>query len=220
MVTGGVVAVVDVLRFTTAVEAAVSRGVAVYPWRWRDESAGEFARSVDAHLADGKPGAASLSPGSLAALDPGSRVVLPSPNGGACAVTAAERGLSVVAACLRNAPAVASWLLQHGGSVTVIACGERWPDGSLRPSLEDLIGAGAVLAGLGGKPSPEARAAIAVWHDSEHRLEETLASCASGREQELRGWTDDLRYASQFDVSPVVPMLIDGAFRDGNTIVG
>ena len=41
-----------------------------------------------------------------------------------------------------------------GPRVAVIACGERWPDGGLRPSLEDRIGAGAVLACLDGAPSP------------------------------------------------------------------
>ena len=46
------VAVVDVLRFTTAVEAAVSRGAVVYPFRWHDASAAAFARSVGAALAD------------------------------------------------------------------------------------------------------------------------------------------------------------------------
>ena len=41
--------------------------------------------------------------------------------------------------------------------MAVIACGERWPGGGLRPSLEDQIGAGAVLACLDGAPSPEVR---------------------------------------------------------------
>ena len=48
----GVCVVVDVLRFTTAVEAAVTGGVAVYPYRWRDATAAAFAASVPALLAN------------------------------------------------------------------------------------------------------------------------------------------------------------------------
>lgn len=213
---GVVVVIIDVLRFTTAVEAAVSRGVAVYPYRRHDHSAVEFADRIGARLADGAPGSPSLSPHSLLGLPPGSRVVLPSPNGSTCAWLAHEAGACVVAACLRNAAAVASWLASRSGAVAVIACGERWHDGSLRPSLEDYLGAGAVLAELGDDLSPEAQAAVAVWRDSKHRLAEVLASCSSGREQQQHGWTDDLRFASQLNVSQTVPVLIDGAFRDLN----
>lgn len=211
---GRIVVVVDVLRFTTAVEAGVTRGVAVYPYRWRDRSAAEFADRIDARLADGRPGSPSLSPNSLLALDPGTRVVLPSPNGSACATAAGAAGATVVAACLRNASAVAAWLAPQPGPISVIACGERWPDGSLRPSLEDHLGAGAVLAGLDQDLSPEARAAVAVWGDGAPRLADVLSSCASGREQHDRGWADDLTYASEVDQSSVVPVLIEGAFRD------
>lgn len=214
---GDLVVVVDVLRFTTAVEAGVSRGVAVYPYRWRDQSAVEFADRVDAQLADGAPGSPSLSPSSLLGLTRGSRVVLPSPNGSTCAALASEAGARVVAACLRNAAAVASWLARQPGAIAVVACGERWRDGSLRPSLEDLLGAGALLAGLGSDLSPEARAAVAVWRDNEDRIVEVLASCSSGREQRQRGWTEDLRYASQVNASSAVPVLTDGAFRDLDT---
>ena len=82
---GGVVVVVDVLRFTTAVDVAVGHGLRVHPYRWRDESVTAFAAALGAVVADGDEGRPSLSPGSLRALAPGSRVVLPSPNGATCA---------------------------------------------------------------------------------------------------------------------------------------
>jgi 2-phosphosulfolactate phosphatase len=210
----GICVVVDVLRFTTAVEAAVSQGVAVYPYRWRDATAAAFADDVQALLADGRdPAGPSLSPLSMATLPPGTSLVLPSPNGSTCAVLASETGAQVVAGCLRNAAAVAAWANQAGGPVTVIACGERWPDGSLRPSLEDLLGAGAILDSMTGDSSPEARAAIAAFRDAAHRLPEALAECASGRELRERGRAADVGYAAQLNASTTVPVLTDGAFR-------
>jgi 2-phosphosulfolactate phosphatase len=199
-----VVVVVDVLRFTTAVDAAVAQGVAVHPYRWRDASAAGFAASVGAELVD------DLSP--LQRFPP--RIVLPSPNGSTCAALAAEQGSTVVAACLRNAGAVAAWLGDR--SVTVVPCGERWPDGSLRPALEDLLGAGAVIAALPGERSPEAAAAEAAWRAAAGDLPAVLAGCTSGREQVERGWADDLVFASQVDVSRCVPLLVDGVFVDAD----
>ena len=108
----------------------------------------------------GVPAGPSLSPASLALLEPSTAVVLPSPNGSTCAVLAQESGATVVAGCLRNACAVARWSAGRTGPVTVIACGERWPDGSLRTAVEDFIGAGAIIAGLPGACSPEASVAL------------------------------------------------------------
>lgn len=217
----GVCVVVDVLRFTTAVEAAVTRGAAVYPYRWHDATAATFAHSVRALLADGRdPAGLSLSPSSMDALAPGASLVLPSPNGSTCAILASEAGAQVVAGCLRNAAAVGAWAGKAKGPVTVIACGEKWPDGSLRPSLEDLLGAGAILAALTGNPSPEARAAIAAFRDAAHTLPEILSQCGSGRELSAKGWQADISYAAQLNVSSTVPVLTNGAFRQSANLSG
>lgn len=194
----------------------MTRGVSVFPYRWRDAAAKDFADSVHAFLADGRdPAGPSLSPLSMDALDAGTSLVLPSPNGSTCAILASEAGAHVVAGCLRNAAAVGEWANKAGGPVTIIACGEKWPDGSLRPSLEDLLGAGAILTAMTGGLSPEARAATAAFRDAAHHLPEVLSRCASGRELSERGWHADVGYAAQLNVGATVPVLTDGAFRPG-----
>jgi 2-phosphosulfolactate phosphatase len=139
-------------------------------------------------------------------------VVLASPNGATVSLAAAEAGAVVLAGCLRNASAVAAAARDLGGPVGVVAAGELRHDGSLRPAVEDLIGAGAVLNALGGHPSPEARAAVAAFLDAAPDLPSVLAGCASGRELAARGLDADLRLAAEHDVSRTVPRLEGGAF--------
>lgn len=208
-----VVVVVDVLRFTTAVEAAVSQGAMVYPYGPRNDSAATFATSIGAVLADGAtPTGRSLSPISLLTMSPGDAVVLPSPNGSRCASLAAERDATVVAACLRNAGAVADWLRHRPRPLLVVAAGETWPDGSLRPAVEDLVGAGAVIDAVGGSASPEATAAGQAWRAFERDPWQLLSTCSSGRELIARQRIEDVRYAAESNVSTVVPVLVGGAF--------
>jgi 2-phosphosulfolactate phosphatase len=217
LLSAGITIIVDVLRFTSAVEAATSRGATVFPYRWTDEGAQDFAMSVDAVLANGsEPADLSLSPISLLALGPQDCVVLPSPNGATCALLADQAGSTVLASCLRNAEAVGQALAHHEGTITVVACGERWPDATLRPALEDLLGAGAVLSKLGGRPSPDARSAIAAWLDAQQHVDETISACSSGVELRRRGASNDVAYCSQVDVSRVVPVLVNGAFRSAD----
>ncbi|QES45646.1 hypothetical protein DEJ49_35825 [Streptomyces venezuelae] len=150
--------VVDVLSFTTSVTVAVDAGTRVFPYRWRDETASAFAEQMGAELAVGRRMATtttpwSLSPAALRRAPFTPRLVLPSPNGSAIAASAG--GIPVVAGALRNATAVGHWLAREGYGTTerpvaVIASGERWPDGSLRPALEDLLGAGAIIGALHG----------------------------------------------------------------------
>jgi 2-phosphosulfolactate phosphatase len=215
--------VVDVLSFTTTVTVAVERGIAVHPFLWNDDRAAAFAARHDAVLAVQRQDAAdagtglSLSPVSLATADGVRRLVLPSPNGSTISTLLADSGALVVGACLRNRRAVANWLAPRvaaGADVAVVPAGERWQDGSLRPAVEDLWGAGAVLDALGPVTlSPEAAAAVAAFRAV--RLPEDLAACSSGRELLARGYAGDVAMAADIDASTVVPVLLDGVFVSG-----
>ena len=199
--------IVDVLRFTSCVSVACARGAAVLPFLWKDARVGAYAAEHGAENGEHY----RLSPAALAALPAGARIVLPSPNGSALSFEAAARG-DVLAGCLRNAAAVATRAGTLGGPVAVIAAGERWPDGSLRPALEDLVGAGAVIARLAGKLSPEAQQARDAFERAARDLEGTLRACASGRELEARGFANDLPFAAALDADGVAPLLRDAAY--------
>ena len=164
-------------------------------------------------------GANLNAPSSLTEIGIGTRLVLPSPNGSALAFGAAEAGASqVVAACIRNAAAVGAAFSDTDLVVGVVAAGERWrgATGPMRVALEDHLGAGAVLAGFDRDDlSPEARAAVAVWHDAEPDLRDRLHACASGRQLVDAGWADDVAIAAQAHVSDLVPTLDQDRFVDG-----
>ncbi len=210
-----VLIVVDVLSFSTSVDVAVARGAAVYPARWKDERAAELARDLGAELAVGRSAADvahpySLSPASLASIPPQTRLVLPSPNGATISAESVGAGATVLAGCLRNVQAVASAATKMGTTIGVVAAGERWPDGSLRPALEDAAGAGAILDALGGIPSPDAAAAIGL---SRGVTQGQLTECPSSQELLALGFGRDVELALMRDVSQTAPILHDGAFR-------
>ena len=217
---GDVAVVVDVLSFTTTLSVAVEHGIAVYPYPWASEAAPAYAEERGAVLALGRrsgraEGRVSLSPSSFDGISGIERVVLPSPNGSAISFALRESGVTVVGACLRNARAVGEWLRSVTGRVMVVAAGERWPDGSLRPAAEDLWGAGAVLHTLGmDDASPEARLAATAYAGVRDDLPSALADCAGGRELIEDGFPRDVEIASAVDVSEVVPVLHGEAFVD------
>ncbi|MBM7477102.1 2-phosphosulfolactate phosphatase [Oerskovia jenensis] len=227
---GFLVVVVDVLSFTTSVSVAVDRGVEVFPFPWRDERAADHAARHGATLARARSERdVSLSPASLRHAPGLARVVLPSPNGSTISLSLAEDGVPVVAACLRNAAAVGAHVTSFldedpGHVVAVVAGGERWPDGSLRPAVEDLWGGGAVVAAIAGHDddlAPEAEVAAAAYrsacvgHDGRPgpaALRDRLRRCVSGRELVDQGFGADVEIAAEVDASDVVPVLVDGRF--------
>ena len=116
-----VIVLVDVLSFSTCVDVALSRGARVYPYRWRDTSARDFAVSVGAVLAGPRSHEEiSLSPASLRQLPPGRASCCPHRMGrpfhGSRIATSAHR-------CLRNAAAVARAAQAYGPRIGVVPAG-------------------------------------------------------------------------------------------------
>lgn len=208
-----VVIIVDVLSFSTCVDIATSRNAMVFPYRWKDESAGAFAASLGATLADSRRNSTglTLSPQSLLNVPEGARLVLPSPNGSA--LTLATGTTPTLAGCLRNYQAVAAIAQRLGKRIAVIPAGERWRgDATLRPAFEDWLGAGAIISQLAGNLSPEARAAVAVFRDARADIDILLRQCSSGKELIERGFEQDVVLASEPNVSECVPVYTDGAY--------
>lgn len=223
-----VLVIVDIFSFTTAVDVAVSRGAVVYPIARRGRSAEELAQAVDGYLAVDRRNVNasdpySLWPRSLMEIPSGTRLVLPSPNGSAIASAAAGGDCHVLSGCFRNRTAVAKAAMKLGKVVGVVGAGERWPDDSLRPALEDFLGAGAVIHALiagGLTPSGEARAAGLAFEDAQPNLEQALSQTPSSLELVATGFHDDAAIASELDVSAAVPRLKDGAFQDLGVAAG
>lgn len=218
-----VAVVVDVLSFTTTLTVAIDAGATVYPYPWDPEGAADYAAKWDATLAVGRsrarPGQPSLSPASILEAADLERLVLPSPNGSALSFALADAGVTVVGASLRNASAVARWIADRdAGPVAVIAAGERWPDGTLRPAAEDLWGAGAVLGLLAAADpdgcSPESLVAAAAFASAAPVIGGRLRDCASGRELVAKGFAGDVEVAAGFDTTTAVPVLRGAAFED------
>ena len=210
------VVIVDVLSFSTCVDIAVANGATVYPYRTKDRTAIDFARSRNALLAnfsrDFGQGGYSLSPASLAGIPRGTSLVLPSPNGATLSLSTG--GIPTFAGSLRNASAIAKALQQYETGISIIPAGERWKkQETLRPAIEDLIGAGAVIHGLQGERSPEAKSAESVFVAFRDKLVAALSESSSGKELIGRGFEHDVHLSAALDASDSVSILTDGAYR-------
>jgi 2-phosphosulfolactate phosphatase len=227
-----VLIIIDVLVFTTSVDVALGRGARVLPLPWRDERADEAARRAGAVLtrtgltrtAEGFAVAEqttewTLRPSSLVSVPEGTFLAIASPNGATLCAAAAASGATVLAGCLRNASAVGEAARELAGDnpIGVIPAGERWHHTGirgLRPSLEEWLGAGAIVDAI-DRPgrSPEAELAALSYAAAGERVPELLAGCVSGRELAHAGVPADVELAADVDRSDVVPVLVDGVFE-------
>ena len=208
------VVIVDVLSFSTCVDVAVSAGAAIYPYPLKDETVFDFAEKIGALAAglERSTTSYSLSPISFRSATKDERIVLASPNG--ARLTYLAHPADIFCACLRNFKSIARYLTAHYKKITVISSGEQWEDASLRPAIEDLLGAGALISELEGNKSPEALMAENAFKSlaASNSIGGILLFCGSGKELMAQGFPDDVLVASELNASIAVPMLVDGAY--------
>lgn len=212
-----VIVIVDVLSFSTSVAIATERGAVVFPYGGLLEDLQPYAGekgAISAGLQRYRSGF-TLSPSSLLKIPVRTRIVLPSPNGSTLTALAMELSPTghILAGCLRNAGAVAATAANLGRLVAVIPAGERWPgERALRPSVEDLVGAGAIIDRLPGNRSPEAQVAVAAFQGVRSNLADFLSGCSSGRELIERDFSVDVDLAARLDVSDCSARLVNGGY--------
>jgi len=215
---GNILVIVDTLRFSTATITATHHGGLIYPCSL-DEDAAELARRIGGEVAVSRrdtpdKGRFSLSPATYFNIEPGTKVVLASPNGASCSKYGSQIPYLFIGA-LVNAQAVAmavsSLAEQENLAATVIACGERWKtpseDGVLRIAIEDYLGAGAVLSYVQGEKSPEARVCEGAFVQVRDELEGILWDCGSGRELREKGFAADVQHAARLNLYQTVPYM-------------
>lgn len=132
----------------------------------------------------------------------------------ALALSASSTGAIVAFAGLRNAAAVARWVLAaqtargERTSVTVVAAGA---DGY---AVQDQLGAGAVIAALGDLGidhcSPEAAVAGEAFRALRGATRHLLTASGAGRALAAAGHRDAVLHAAAVDAASVVPVLRDG----------
>ncbi|HGM7027521.1 TPA: 2-phosphosulfolactate phosphatase [Serratia liquefaciens] len=211
--------IVDVMSFSTCVSLAVENGARIYPYSWKDESANEYGMKIGAKVAN--PNRRfngedySLSPVSIQNITDGEKLVLPSPNGSAISFRARDVGIEVFSGCFRNMSATAN-ACSTFKRILIIPCGERWPDGSIRPCVEDYVAAGGIIAAIGRRNcSPEARAALAAWQFYQQQNLRPLYECSSASELQQRGFQRDVELCLETDTAKLACQLYGDVYASG-----
>jgi len=209
--------IVDVMSFSTCVSLAVDKGALIYPYPFKDASALIYGNQLGAQTANidrrfsGE--GYSLSPQSLLAIPAATRLVLPSPNGSAISFAARDKGIAVFSAGLRNMAATAR-ACQGFERILLIPCGERWPDGSLRPAIEDYVAAGGIIAALNrANLSPEAEMAQAGYQYAASQKFAALHQCSSARELQQRGFAADVELCLAAEAGQLACRLQDNVYQ-------
>jgi 2-phosphosulfolactate phosphatase len=223
-VAGATVFVIDILRATTTISAAMHGGAAAVVPAAGIPEARALARALEAErpLLAGERGADPIpdfdignSPGDMTpALVQGRVVVMTTSNGtGALRAVAQARAVHPLAATnLSVATSRAQAVLERGGRLVVVCSGMAG-----RPSREDRYCAGRFLGVLLKRQrgwldafDEEARSCLDLATQCGDDWYGALMSSRAGQKLTEHGYGDDVRVAARQDHFPVLPELSDG----------
>jgi 2-phosphosulfolactate phosphatase len=219
-VSGRAVAVLDVLRATTTMAAALSAGVR----ELRIFESISVAR--DAAMAARQRGEPALvcgeerclpppgfdlgnSPGAFRPEQHAGRVAFMCTTNGTRAILAARGAAAVYVAALVNAAASAEALLAEGRDLTLLCAGT-----TRRMAMEDILGAGAVIEELRLRTHVEldsdaARIAQRLFMATRHDLRSVLADAQGGRNVLSAGLEQDIDFAARLNVLNVAGRVME-----------
>lgn len=138
------------------------------------------------------------------------KTLLMSTTNGTSVISRAKPATVLSIAGFLNAGAVAEFLTSGGSDILLICSGKLG-----RFSLEDMLCAG-LLAGLVWESNPEAiltdgaRMAVSLYKKEGKSLLKAFKQSQHGGYLASLGYQDDLKYASQLDISRTVPVFKDG----------
>jgi phosphosulfolactate synthase (CoM biosynthesis protein A)/phosphosulfolactate phosphohydrolase-like enzyme len=200
---GGVIVVIDALRASATMIAALAAGMAaIKPVTSPEECTGEVTA--------GERGGRKLpncrhnsSPTELMRYSyAGKTLVITSTNGVECLLSAAGPKSVVLVGSTINRRAVAGaagrLARKRGVPITLLMAGRN-----NQYAIEDALAAGEIARAL-----PEAR--LHGELPSSQALEADFFASPSGRSLSALGYADDVRFCAQLDRCDVVPVLIDG----------
>ena len=209
---GRTVVVFDVLRATTTVAAALAAGVGeIRVFGSLAEAARAAAAHEGARILCGEenclpPAGFDLgnSPGAFRREMHAGRTAYMSTTNGTRAIVAARAAANVFAGAIVNASAVARAAAAADADVTLLCAGTG---GAV--AMEDVIGAGAVMAALGRNSpiSPESDTALIarrLYEAASQDLRAALTESLGGRNVIAAGLLEDIAFAARLDALDVV----------------
>lgn len=238
------IVVIDVLRATTVIGAALAAGAArIIPAPGVAEAL-ELKAQIDPEgaLLCGERGGRPI-PGFDLGNSPdeyrrdivaGRTLILASTNG-SVALARSQPARRVLALSFNTLGAVAARMREEAGAWTIVCSGKLG-----RPALEDLVAAGALLdrlgvprgvapgpdggesSGVAGAPvdsldaaTDAVRIALDLYDDYRDDIHAMLRGAAHGRYLSAIGYAGDLEVAARVDTLDVIPEMIDGRIVDG-----
>ena len=216
---GRTIAVLDVLRATTTIVAALANGaLAVVPVEEPKEAFAHAERLGRERVLLGGERESVHIPGFDLDNSPraytrervdGKTIIFTTTNGTRALRRAAKIATSVIVATLRNRTAVAHALLAGAGDVTLLCAGSN---GDF--SFEDFLGAGAIVAAMrdrvpGLALGDSAFAALSAYARHARALHAAVAQGTHAQRLIRDGFAEDVVYCAAVDRIGLVPVLLD-----------